>query len=105
VLAVEEVHLAEPMPCSPVQVPSIASARIDQALVERARRASSSSGRRVDQQKPRWKLPSPTWPTIGAMRKLPRCPSRLGDALGEPRDRHAHVGGPDFAAGRSALEA
>ena len=41
----------------------------------------------------RWKLPSPTWPTIGASSRLAAM-SRLGlgDAFGEPRDRHADVG-------------
>ena len=41
-----------------------------------------------------WKLPSPTWPTMGAIRPIASMSLlRLGDALGEPRDRHAHVGG------------
>jgi hypothetical protein len=41
----------------------------------------------------RWKLPSPTWPTIGAIRPSRRCPSASRHAIGQPRDRHADVGG------------
>ena len=58
--------LRTPMPCSPVQVPSMPSARGTTRscerlglgeLVRRCRGRTASS---------RWKLPSPTWPTIGA---------------------------------------
>ena len=41
-----------------------------------------------------WKLPSPTWPTIGAMRPSSAMSRlRLLDAIGQPRNRHADVGG------------
>src|SRR5262245_31194929 len=58
-----------PTPCSPVQVPSIESARStsrsDSAL---ARLTSSSSSMSISSV--RWKFPSPTWPTMGAMIRL-----------------------------------
>ena len=41
----------------------------------------------------RWKLPSPTWPTIGADQpSRSSVGARLEQAVGEARDRHARVG-------------
>src|SRR6267378_4704865 len=62
--ACSEPCLPMPMPCSPVQVPSMASAR----STSRALRAfaSSSSARLLGSIRiTRWKLPSPTWPKSG----------------------------------------
>src|SRR5437762_1741253 len=62
--ACSEPCLPMPMPCSPVQVPSMASAR----FTRRALRALASS---ISARLPgstritRWKLPSPTWPKSG----------------------------------------
>ncbi len=51
-----------------------------------------------------WKLPSPTWPTIGAINRDSMQSRWLSDnTFGEPRDRHADVGGDRLgtrAAGR-----
>ena len=53
-----------------------------------------------------WKLPSPTWPTIGAIRPLlGDVALRLLDAIGEARDRHADVGGERPRAGPQAVAA
>ena len=55
-----------PMPCSPVQVPSIAMAR----MLSRPTNASVASmlaGSSRSISTSTWKLPSPTWPTIGAV--------------------------------------
>ena len=67
--AVRNFILPRPMPCSPVQVPSIASARMTRRSFRRSASASSFGSSRLIR-KPRWKLPSPTWPTSGAIRKL-----------------------------------
>src|SRR3954453_15491323 len=53
-----------PMPCSPVQVPSIACARSTSRCMNSSPRAISSASL-VSQTSEQWKLPSPTWPTIG----------------------------------------
>src|SRR6186713_1246206 len=53
-----------PMPCSPVQVPSIACARSTRRCMNSSPRAISSASL-VSQTSEQWKLPSPTWPTIG----------------------------------------
>ena len=40
-----------------------------------------------------WKLPSPAWPTIGAISPISAMSASVcGDAFGKPRDRHADVG-------------
>ena len=67
----------------------------DRAIELSAR--SSSSGSSGSSRKIRWKLPSPTWPTIGARRSWPHILPGRRDAFGEPRDRHADVGGPGRA--------
>ena len=55
--------------------------------------ASTSSASSLSITSSAWKLPSPTWPTIGAIRPSSRDVALgLGDALGEPRDRHADIG-------------
>ena len=59
--------LPMPTPCSPVQVPSMAIARRTRRLLTSLARASSS-GCAGSISISRWKLPSPTWPTIGASR-------------------------------------
>ena len=57
------------MPCSPVQVPSMPIAR-------RLSRATNSSvfsispGTSGSNSTSTWKLPSPAWPTIGAIRPI-----------------------------------
>ena len=82
-----------PTPCSPVQVPSIAIARRTSRSLSALARASSS-GSSGSTRIARWKLPSPTWPTIGASRPdSSRSALVSRDALGEARDRHAGVGG------------
>ena len=99
--------LPMPTPCSPVQVPPIASARSDQPLVQPPRlldlaparrdraRTSGGSCRRPRGRRGRWET---------ARR---RCRFSVSiDALGEPRDRHADVGRPRRASpGRSASAA
>ena len=53
-----------------------------------------------------WKLPSPTWPTIGATSLLlGDVALGLGDAFGEPRDRHADIGRDDLARRAAARQA
>src|SRR3569623_963087 len=57
--------LPSPMPCSPVQVPSIVSARATRrALI--AWTSAHSPGASGSSEKMTWKLPSPTWPQIVA---------------------------------------
>ena len=66
---------------------------LDQPLQKRlgALRPRSASSRSISSDM--WKLPSPTWPTIGATRPLSSI-SRWDfvDAFGKPRDRHADIG-------------
>jgi hypothetical protein len=78
------------MPCSPVQVPSMAMARGSAA--RRIPRIARSSGLFMSISTSTWKLPSPTWPTIGAISPCGDVGFRLGDAFGQPRDRHADIG-------------
>ena len=81
-----------PTPCSPVQVPSIASARCDRRSRKASTRSTSASSF-MSTSSPTWKLPSPTWPTIGAESLLVgNVALGLGHAFGEPRNRNADVG-------------
>ena len=71
---------------------------LDQALDE-GLGARELVGVAMSTSRVRWKLPSPTWPTIGAMSRLAamsRWVSR--DAFGQPRDRHADIGGKGLRA-------
>ena len=56
-------------------------------------RASTSSSSFMSTRSPTWKLPSPTWPTIGASNLLSAMSRWVSvEAFGQPRDRHADVG-------------
>ena len=65
---------------------------LDQAVDEGLACARLRPGRPCRRAAETWKLPSPTWPTMGAMRPVASM-SRLVsvDAFGQPRDRHADV--------------
>jgi hypothetical protein len=70
--AVRNSILPKPMPCSPVQVPPMRSrARWTRRSLSAWPRRPLRIVRVEDEQ--RWKLPSPTWPTIGASSPAPRC--------------------------------
>ena len=58
-----------PMPCSPVQVPSMRSAR-SVSRSRNPRTARISSWLPVSINGMTWKFPSPTWPTMGARRPV-----------------------------------
>ena len=86
------------MPCSPVQVPSIASARMTRRSFRRSASASSAGIVAVDQK-------AQVEVAIADMPDQRRDEEAafevllgLENALGQPGDRHAHVGRPDLAA-------
>ena len=95
-----------PTPCSPVQVPPIAQRARDHALVERLGASAAPSGSSGSTSMMRWKLPSPTWPTIGAQQarcadvllRLERCIRR--GARSARRRRSATRPQPGRSAGR-----
>ena len=68
----------------------------------RASHAATSAGLSMSTKGCRWKLPSPTCPTIGATSPSPRCPLRLGDAFRQAGDRNADIGGDGLRAGAQA---
>ena len=86
--------LPRPTPCSPEQVPSIASARSTRRSVSRSAAASSSDDSGFTGMT-RWKLPSPTCPISGpSRREVGEIGLGLADAVGQPGDRDARVGRP-----------
>ena len=87
-----------PTPCSPLQEPPSASARatILRSSAQARSSPSGSGGTRITV----WKLPSPTWPTIGAVSPdsaMSSCAPRIG--FGEARDRHDGVRGDTLVRG------
>ena len=95
-------RLPMPMPCSPVQVPPRSSARRVSRSVNCLAAASSSGLSRVDQDQ-RVEVAVADVPDDDDREAQRRQVGRGGiDALGQARDRHAHVGRDHPAAGAAA---
>ena len=88
-----------PTPCSPVQVPSMARARSTSRSQKRLGARDLVGVVQVDQQREVEVAVADMAEDRREQAGSPRCPLASRHAFGEPRDRHAHVGGDRLRAG------